>query len=254
MLKKNEGIDIAQELGGIQNVEQARALFETRLDKEHLSRMRTLSRPEILIKIANAIAMCDPARVFINTGSEADRQFIRQLALNKGEEAVLAMEGHTIHFDLKEEQGRIIDRTFYIANPNEKISSLANKTLRDDALVEVREKMAGIMSGATMVVGLYIRGPVGAAASNPAIEITSSAYVCHSAEILYRNAFADFEREVDRLGHFYTNIHSEGLNRPEDLPNARVYMDRSHRTTYSFNCTYAGNTLLLKKGNHRFSV
>jgi phosphoenolpyruvate carboxykinase (GTP) len=31
-------------------------------------------------------------------------------------------------------------------------------------------------------------------------------------------------------------------------------MDRSHRTTYSFNCTYAGNTLLMKKGNHRFSV
>jgi phosphoenolpyruvate carboxykinase (GTP) len=31
-------------------------------------------------------------------------------------------------------------------------------------------------------------------------------------------------------------------------------MDRSHLTTYSINCTYAGNTLLLKKGNHRFSV
>ena len=31
-------------------------------------------------------------------------------------------------------------------------------------------------------------------------------------------------------------------------------MDRSHLTTYSFNCTYAGNTLLLKKGNHRFAV
>ncbi len=254
MLKKNEGIDIAQALGGIQDVAQAQLLFEKRLDSEHLSRIRTLSHPEILIKIANAIAMCDPVRVFINTGSEADRQFIRQMALNKGEEAVLAMQGHTIHYDLKEEQGRIIDRTFYIANPDEKISSLANKILRDDALVEVREKMAGIMSGATMVVGLYIRGPVGAAAANPAIEITSSAYVCHSAEILYRNAFADFEQEVGRLGHFYTNIHSEGLNRPEDLPNARVFMDRSHRTTYSFNCTYAGNTLLLKKGNHRFSV
>ncbi len=254
MLKKNEGIDIVQELGGIQSVEEAQALFEQRLDPEHLARMRTLTHPEILIKIANAIAMCDPARIYINTGSDADRQFIRELALNKGEEAVLAMDGHTIHFDLKEEQGRIIDRTFYIANPDEKISSLANKILRDEAHAVVREKMAGIMSGATMIVGLYIRGPVGAAASNPAIEITSSAYVCHSAEILYRNAFTAFEAEVERLGHFYTNIHSEGLNRPEDLPNARVFMDRSHRTTYSFNCTYAGNTLLLKKGNHRFSV
>ena len=114
--------------------------------------------------------------------------------------------------------------------------------------------MSGIMHGKTIIIGFYMRGPVGSFASNPALEITSSAYVSHSAEILYRNAFADFDKEVDRLGHFYTNIHSEGLNRPEDLPNARVYMDRSFRTTYSVNCTYAGNTLLLKKGNHRFSV
>jgi phosphoenolpyruvate carboxykinase (GTP) len=95
MLKKNEGTDIVKELGGIQNVEQAQALFEKRLDNEHLSRIRTLTHPEILIKIANAIAMCDPARVYINTGSETDRRFIRQLALNKGEEAVLPMDGHT---------------------------------------------------------------------------------------------------------------------------------------------------------------
>ncbi|MFO7712902.1 phosphoenolpyruvate carboxykinase domain-containing protein, partial [Desulfosarcina sp.] len=111
-----------------------------------------------------------------------------------------------------------------------------------------------IMRGKTMVAGFYIRGPVGSPASNPALEITSSAYVSHSAEILYRNAFHHFNDEVKQLGRFYTNVHSEGLNRPEDLPNARVFMDRSHQTTFSFNCTYAGNTLLLKKGNHRFSV
>ena len=31
-------------------------------------------------------------------------------------------------------------------------------------------------------------------------------------------------------------------------------MDRSWLTTFSTYCTYAGNTLLLKKGNHRFAV
>jgi phosphoenolpyruvate carboxykinase (GTP) len=81
MLKKNEGIDIVKEIGGVQNVEQAQALFKKRLDEDHLSRIQTLSHPDILIKIANAIVMCDPARVYINTGSEADRRFIRQLAL-----------------------------------------------------------------------------------------------------------------------------------------------------------------------------
>jgi phosphoenolpyruvate carboxykinase (GTP) len=106
----------------------------------------------------------------------------------------------------------------------------------------------------TMVIGFYLRGPVGSPVSNPALEITSSAYVSHSAELLYRNAYAHFDEQVERLGHFFTNIHSQGLNRPEDLPDARVYMDRSYQATYSINCTYAGNTLLLKKGNHRFAV
>ena len=254
MLQKKQGIDIVVEIGGIKTYEAALKLFEEKLDQEHLSRIQKIKHPEVVIKIANAIAMCQPDSVYINSGSEADRQYIREWSLQKGEEAKLPMEGHTIHYDLKEEQGRIIDRTFYIANEGEEISSLANKIYRAEALEDVRDKMSGIMRDNNMVVGFYTRGPIGSPGSIPALEITSSAYVCHSAEILYRNAFHNFETEVERLGHFFTNIHSEGLNRPEDLPNARVYMDRSFQTTYSVNCTYAGNTLLLKKGNHRFCV
>jgi len=254
MMQKKTGIDIVKEIGGITTVEAAQQLFASRLDKTHLDRIGQITHPEIILKMANAISMCQPAATYINTGSKEDRQFIRNLALENGEEAVLPMPNHTIHYDLKEEQGRIIDRTYYIANPGEEISSLANRMDRAEALAEIRERMSGIMTGKTMVVGFYMRGPVGAPASNPALEITSSAYVAHSAEILYRNAYAGFDQEVARLGHFYTNIHSEGLNRSEDLPHARVFMDRSHQTTYSYNCTYAGNTLLLKKGNHRFSV
>ncbi len=254
MLKRNEGIDIVKEIGGIKTIEEAQHVFKHNLDKEHLSRLQHITNPHALLKIANAIVMCEPDSVYVNTGTEEDRKFIRKLALQKGEEAELPLEGHTIHYDLKEEQGRIVDRTYYIVNEGEHISSLANKMFRADALKEVQEKMMGIMHGKTMMVGFYIRGPAGAPVSNPALEMSSSAYVLHSAEILYRNAYTVFDREADRLGHFFTNIHSEGLNRPEDLPNARVFMDRSHQTTYSFNCTYAGNTLLLKKGNHRFVV
>jgi phosphoenolpyruvate carboxykinase (GTP) len=254
MFQKKKGIDIVVEIGGITTLKEAMQLFETKLDETNLSRIKKITHPEVVIKIANSIAMCNPDSVFINTGSEADKNHIRELALRNGEESELPMENHTIHFDLKDEQGRIIDRTFYIANEGEHISSLANKMDRPKALIDIRDKMTGIMQGKTMIVGFYSRGPVGSPASNPALEITSSAYVSHSAEILYRNAFSDFDNEVARLDHFYTNIHSEGQNRPEDLPNARVYMDRSFQTTYAFNCTYAGNTLLLKKGNHRFSV
>ncbi|MBF0452426.1 MAG: phosphoenolpyruvate carboxykinase (GTP) [Candidatus Magnetomorum sp.] len=254
MFEKKKGNDIVCEIGGITTIDAAMACFESRMDSTHLSRIQFIKNPEILIKIANAIVMCDPDTVFINTGTAEDKQFIRDLSLQKCEEMELPMKNHTIHYDLKDEQGRIIDRTFYISNDGEDVSTLANKRMRAEALEDIREKMTGIMKGKTMIVGFYMRGPVGAQVSNPALEITSSAYVAHSAELLYRNAYHAFEDQIECLGHFFTNVHSEGLNRPEDLPNARVYMDRSYQTTYSFNCTYAGNTLLLKKGNHRFAV
>jgi len=254
MLQKNKGIDIIVELGGLKEYQAAARYLESTLTAEHLARIQKIKNTQVIIKIANAIAMCGPGDIFVNTGSKEDRQFLRELALEKGEEAPLAMPRHTIHFDLSEEQGRIIDRTFYIANEDEEINSLANRMDRVDAIAEVRDKMFQIMKGKTMIIGFYVRGPIGSPVSNPALEITSSAYVSHSAEILYRNAYLSFDQEVESSGHFFVNVHSEGHNRPEDLPNARVFMDRSFRTTFSFNCTYAGNTLLLKKGNHRFAV
>lgn len=254
MLQKDKGIDIIVEIGGFKEYQAADKYLESVLTAEHLTRIQKIKNTEVIIKIANAIAMCGPDDIFVNTGSEEDRQFIRELSMEKGEEGPLAMSRHTIHFDLPEEQGRIIDRTYYIANEDEKISSLANRMDRVDAIAEVRDKMVRIMKGKTMIIGFYVRGPIGSPVSNPALEITSSTYVSHSAEILYRNAYHSFDQEVERSGHFFVNVHSEGLNRPEDLPNARVFMDRSFRTTFSFNCTYAGNTLLLKKGNHRFAV
>jgi phosphoenolpyruvate carboxykinase (GTP) len=253
MLERNKGFDIATKIGGIETVQAANELFQKRMDSEHLGRLEKIKNGEVLIKTANAISICDPEKIFVFTGSKEDEAFIRQLALDQGEEKKLPMKDHTIHYDLKEEQGRIIDRTFYIVNEGETTSSLGLKVLRDEGLELVQNNMAGIMKGRTMIIGFYIRGPAGAPVSNPALEITSSAYVVHSANILYRNAYDVFDREVENCGHFFA-IHSEGKNRPEDLPNARVLMDRSWWTTYSMFCTYAGNTLLMKKGNHRFAV
>ena len=247
-------MDILNALGKVTSAQDARNIFTQRMDGIQLDRILKIQNHDILKRIANAIVVCNPDTIFINTGSQADHAFIKNLAVETGEESPLAMKNHTIHFDLPGEQGRIVDRTFYIANPEDHISSLANRMNRENALEDIRSNMTDIMKGKTMMVGFYMRGPVGSTVSNPALEITSSAYVSHSAELLYRNAYADFDREVATLGHFFTNVHSQGLNLPEDLPNARVFMDRQYQTTYSFKCTYAGNTLLLKKGNHRFAV
>lgn len=254
MLELRKGDDILAVVGGIYSITDAKKVIEKKLDTPNKEKIATIKNEEALIKIANAISMCKPESVFIDTGSEADIQWIREHSLKKGEEKKLAKDGHTIHFDLPQDQARLVNQTYYIINEGEKMSSLAKSVLRSEALEYVKQYLDGIMQAKVMMVGFFSRGPVGAEAAIPAIEISSSTYVMHSAEILYRNCFAEFDAEVERAGLFYTNVHAEGNNTPEDVPNARIFMDRSWQTTFSTFCTYAGNTLLLKKGNHRFSV
>ena len=254
MLEFKKGVDILSDIGGIHTIGEARQLFQQRLNIEHLRRLEAIQTEEALLRIANAIAMCDPDEVFIHTGSAEDCNIVKHMSLDKGEEADLVLPEHTIHFDLPEDQGRLIKQTFYIVSDDEGISSLAKKELRAESHAYMRQYMRGIMRGKTMFVGFYSRGPAGAHSSIPAIQISSSTYVMHSAALLYRNCYAVFDKEVVRRGEFFTNLHSEGSNRSEDIDKARVYMDRSWQTTYATYCTYAGNTLLLKKGNHRFAT
>ena len=255
MLKLNSGIDILQEAGGVKTIDEARKVLQDNLDREQLGKLNTIKTELALIKIANAVEFCEPDSVFVSTGSPEDMEYIRQYSLEKGEERSLPTPGHTVHFDLPQEQARIVGRTYYIINPDEDVSVLGKKMAREEAHEYVNEHMRGIMRGKTMMIGFFSRGPAGARLALPAIEISSSTYVMHSADILYRHCHDTFDEQVKQSGDvFLCNVHSEGPNRPEDLPNARVFMDRSWLTTFSMFCTYAGNTLLLKKGNHRFAV
>ena len=133
MFELKKGIDILTEVGGISTLDEARVLFDARCDQENLAKLSKISNEEALLRIANAISMTDPDVVFVNTGSHADVQKVREMSLEKGEEQPLAMKDHRIHFDLAQEQARIIDRTFYIVNEGDDVSVLAMKMLRYEA-------------------------------------------------------------------------------------------------------------------------
>ncbi|MFH1462907.1 MAG: phosphoenolpyruvate carboxykinase (GTP) [Pseudomonadota bacterium] len=249
-----QGDDILQAVGGLTDLAAAEAVLAEALDAANLAKLAAVQNAEARIKLANAILIGQPDSVFVIAPSSADVQAIREACLARGEERTLAMPRHTLHFDLPEDQGRMVDQTFYIVNEGEGVSVRAKQQLRAEATAYLREQFSGIMRGLAMYVGFYNRGPTGAQAAVPGIMISSSAYVLHSANILYRNVLSDFDAEAARAGVFFTNVHSQGANRSEDIPKARIYMDRAWFTTYSLYCTYAGNTLLLKKGNHRFAV
>jgi len=254
MLELRKGTDILAEVGGVKSIAEARKVFGATLDAANRAKLAKIRNEEALVRIANAISMCGPQKVFVVDSSREDREACRRMSLEGGEETPLAMPDHTIHFDLPEDQGRMVDQTFYIANEEEEVSTLAKKMQRAEALAYVKQTMSGIMKGRTMLVGFFNRGPIGAQAAIAGLMISSSAYVLHSGNILYRNVFDSFDAEAARAGVFFTNVHSQGANRSEDIPKARIFMDRSWFTTFSMYCTYAGNTLMLKKGNHRFAV
>ena len=254
MLKLRSGVDILVEVGGLRTVSEATRFLDRSLDSRNRAKLSRITNPDALLRIANSIAMCAPDGVLVVTASQEDVDACRQISLDTGEECPLAMKDHTLHFDLPEDQGRMVDQTFYIANEDEEVSVLAKKMLRAEALDYIRATMKGIMKGKTMLIGFYSRGPIGAQGAVPGLMISSSAYVLHSANILYRCVYDQFDAEAKRAGVFFTNVHSQGTNRSEDIGKARIFMDRSWFTTFSMYCTYAGNTLMLKKGNHRFAV
>ena len=236
-------------------------LLVDKLDDDNLKKLSKIKTASVIERIAEAAKDYTPDNVFIDTGSPADIKFIQNQALTKGEEALLPKYKpmHRIHFDLPQEQGRLTKQTFYLAEPGQEINSSQNRMDREEGLAEINQKMKGIMKGKTMFVGFISRGPAGCPASNPALNISSSTWVFDNARLLYRNSYSTFDADVAAKGYFFTNKHSEGTNKAEDIANARIFMDLNgnkfeDETTYSIGCTYAGNTLLLKKGHHRFAV
>lgn len=252
-IELKKGVDIVSDIGGIKSLDEAKKLISSKCDAENQAKIDTIKNEEVLIKIGNAIAMLDPKDVWVNSGSEADFQYGRDKAIENNEEFKIA-HGHTCHYDLPEDQGRLVTQTFYIVNDDEDISVLAKKEPRSKSYDTVKENMSGAMKGRTMKISFWSRGPVGAKAAIPAVMITDSLYVVHSGNILYPNCFEQFDQEAERAGTYFFNLHSYAQLASENIGKARIYMDRSWQTTYSMYCTYAGNTLMLKKGNHRFHV
>ena len=147
MLEMKKGVDILSDVGGLKTIDEARKVFEANLDSANLAKISKIKNEEALLKIANAISMCEPDNVFIISDTREDAAYVKQRSIETGEEKKLAIKDHTIHFDFPEDQGRLVSQTFYIINEDEDISALAKKQLRSEAHQYVKDNMKGIMKG-----------------------------------------------------------------------------------------------------------
>ena len=234
----------------------AKELLKETLTPENYQKLIALDNPRMHRFIADAIELCRPASVFVSTGSDADNDHIRELAVKNAEETPLDIPGHTCHFDGYHDQARDKARTKYLLPPTSQLGESLNSTERDSGIREVRSFLKDAMQNQEMLVCFFCLGPENSHFSIPSVQITDSPYVAHSEILLYRPGYQQFKKIGDST-EFFRFLHSEGQLEnaiSKNIDNRRVYIDLEEDIVYSVNTQYGGNTIGLKKPALRLAI
>jgi phosphoenolpyruvate carboxykinase (GTP) len=235
-------------------------LLQQWLTEAHFQRLRRIRNPALHEFVAEFVELCAPDSVFVSTGSEEDRRYIRQAALRNRQEARLAIAGHTIHFDSQADQARDKRETQFLLRVGENLGPEIN-SLEKAGLEEMRLLLRNSMTGRQMFVLFYCLGPVGSPFSIPCVQITDSAYVAHSEDLLYRPGYEEFV-PLGEQAQLFKVVHSQGrleqgglgLQVSADIAKRRVYIDLENEVIYSVNTQYGGNSIGPKKLAMRLAI
>jgi phosphoenolpyruvate carboxykinase (GTP) len=227
------------------------------LDEESLAKLEALNNLHVMELVKRFTTLCKPAKVSVITDDPMDIAYVRQLALDLGEEAKLKMEGHTIHYDGYYDQARDKGNTRVLLPPGMEMSKGINTITREEGLEEVLGIMDGAMRGKECLVRFFCLGPTNSRFSISALQLTDSAYVAHSEDLLYRSGYEQFKR-LKGSPDFFTFVHSAGeldeRNTTKNVDDRRIYVDVIDGKVYSVNNQYAGNSIGLKKLALRLAV
>ena len=227
------------------------------MDEESLTKLKALDNPHVMEQVQRFLDLCKPAKAIVFDDTQEDVKRVRQLAIDLGEEEPLNMKGHTIHYDSFYDQARDKGNTRVLKTPDMKMSKGINSIEREEGLREVLDIMDGSMKGKVCLIRFFSLGPTNSRFTECALQLTDSAYVAHSEDILYRNGYSEF-KQLNGRDDFFTFVHSAGAlderNTTVDIGNRRIYVDVIDGKVYSVNNQYAGNSLGLKKLALRLAV
>jgi len=226
------------------------------MDKINLQKLEELNNQHVIKVVEEAIQLCKPAKVVVITDSKEDINYVRELALAIGEEKKLKMEGHTIHFDGYYDQGRDKANTKYLLSKDIDWGIKINSIEKEKGLKEIYSYLNGSMAGKEMLVRFFSLGPTNSIFSLKALQITDSAYVAHSEDLLYRQGYEEFKK-LNGSSDFFFFLHSAGRLEngvSVDIDKRRIYIDLKENRVYSVNNQYAGNSLGLKKLAFRLAI
>ncbi|MHC4676463.1 MAG: phosphoenolpyruvate carboxykinase (GTP), partial [Planctomycetota bacterium] len=112
----------------------AKKLLKEKLTAEHYDRLIALDNPKMYRFVADSIKLCNPDSIFVMTDSDEDIAYIRDMAVQSGEERPLKTAGHTYHFDGMQDQGRDRQATKYLVPKTDSLSKALNQIDREKGL------------------------------------------------------------------------------------------------------------------------
>jgi phosphoenolpyruvate carboxykinase (GTP) len=187
-----------------------------------------------------------PDNVHWCDGSESEyRELTRQL-LSDGGFVELNQATHPrcyLHRSAPSDVARVEHLTFVCTSSEAEAGPNNNWMAPAAARARMQELFRGCMKGRTMYVVPYCMGPIDSPLSRCGVEVTDSAYVVLSMNVMTRMGEAALRR-IEREGSFVKGLHSIGeldperrfiMHFPEDLE------------IQSFGSGYGGNALLGKK-------
>ncbi|MEM0150835.1 MAG: phosphoenolpyruvate carboxykinase (GTP) [Thermoplasmata archaeon] len=229
--------------------------MEKNFSKAEIEKIKAIENKKLYEFIDFYIQLLNPSSIFVVSSDKKDEEYIKNRAIEIGEEGRLSKEKQTYHFDNYYDQARDKENTRVLL-PKEEDLPFINVMERKKGIEEIHNLMKNQMIGKTMYIGFFSLGPLNSKFSELAVQITDSAYVMHSELILYRNAYEKFKNEPNL--EFLKFVHSQGeLDERKtsiNLKNRRIYFDLEGMTGFAVNTQYAGNTVGLKKPGFRITI
>ncbi len=232
--------------------------LQPKLSASDFKKLSAIDNPIVHEFIAKENDLCQPKEIFICSDSAEDIAHIRKQAIASGEEqAILTLQGHTVHFDGEFDQGRDRQATKYLVPKGVTLSKALNQMDRQEGLAEVRGVLRDSMQGKTMIVRFVSLGPLDSIFTILGLQCTDSWYVAHSENLLYRPGYEQFVKAGPK-SDFLRVLHSAGKLDGDmvsvDYNKKCIYIDQMDNTIYSVNTQYAGNSVGFKKLAFRLAI
>ncbi|MEM1779380.1 MAG: phosphoenolpyruvate carboxykinase (GTP) [Ignisphaera sp.] len=219
------------------------------LSPKMYERLMRIRDPSLHRWIARIISIARPSSVYILTSDEDDAVYVRRAAIERREELPTKYPMHTVHFDGINDLARDRKNTRILLPHNRSIPFL-NTYDREMGIAEIFRLAEGIMEGKEMFVAFYCFGPRNSDFTMYAVQVTDSAYVIHSENILYRpcyDVFVEKAPHIEYVKFFHSAGELDENNWSKNVNMRRIYIDVVDSAAYSINTQYAGNSVGLKK-------